>query len=367
MKSKNSKHIEKILIINPYGIGDCLFTTPLIQILKSYNPDIKIAYLVNERTAPIFNNNPHIEKTFIYEKDTFRKLWGSSKKEFFKQLSALLLDVKREKFDCAVDFSMVQEFSFFCWLAGIKKRIGYNFKNRGVFLTDKLNLTEFKDKHIVEFYTRLLSLINISVDDIPHLSLFIPEFAYKRLEEIVKNHNIDIGSIISVAPGAGKSWGKDALYKHWPEEHYSELLDKITGNFDIKVLLIGDSNEKEKCERIKANCQKQDKIINVAGETNLLEAALIFSKSRVVITNDGGLLHVAVAVNASTVSIFGPVDENVYGPYPINDKHIAIKNDTMSCRPCYRKFKFPKCIYGQQCLKNIKAEAVFKSVCKILK
>ena len=59
----NFKHI---LIINPYGIGDVLFTTPVVRNLRLAYPDAIIAYLANRRTAPIVQNLPQIDKVFIY-------------------------------------------------------------------------------------------------------------------------------------------------------------------------------------------------------------------------------------------------------------------------------------------------------------
>jgi ADP-heptose:LPS heptosyltransferase len=77
------------------------------------------------------------------------------------------------------------------------------------------------------------------------------------------------------------------------------------------------------------------------------------------IVNDGGPLHVAVAAGVQTVSIFGPVDENVYGPYPIGS-HIVIKKE-IACRPCYQRFR--KAVCGHiSCLSQITVEDVLERI-----
>ena len=70
-------------------------------------------------------------------------------------------------------------------------------------------------------------------------------------------------------------------------------------------------------------------------------------------------------MGVKTVSLFGPVSEIVYGPYPQSQEHIVIKED-VSCRPCYRNFRFSKCEHGRICLFNINAEKVFSAVKRLL-
>ena len=65
------KKIKKILIINPFGIGDVLFSTPLIRNFHTWNPEARIFYLCNKRVAPLLANHPLITKIIVYERDEF--------------------------------------------------------------------------------------------------------------------------------------------------------------------------------------------------------------------------------------------------------------------------------------------------------
>ncbi|HQP10619.1 MAG TPA: hypothetical protein PKV41_04475 [Candidatus Omnitrophota bacterium] len=71
----------------------------------------------------------------------------------------------------------------------------------------------------------------------------------------------------------------------------------------------------------------------------------------------------AVAAGTRTVSIFGPVDENVYGPYP-RGNHIVIKKE-LACRPCYRRFRRARCEHIS-CLNQLTVEEVLERIAKIL-
>jgi len=93
--------------------------------------------------------------------------------------------------------------------------------------------------------------------------------------------------------------------------------------------------------------------------------AALISRCNVVITNDGGPLHIAVGLGVKTVSIFGPVNEAVYGPYPKDEKHIVITNNGVTCRPCYKKFRYNKC-NNRVCLDSISVDEVYAAVEKAI-
>ena len=96
---KTLKNYKKILFINPFGIGDVLFTTPLLDNIKDTLPEAKIGYLCNRRAFEALENNPSIDKIFIYERDEFV---NEQKKSFWKWLSktmAFINDIKQEKYE----------------------------------------------------------------------------------------------------------------------------------------------------------------------------------------------------------------------------------------------------------------------------
>ena len=55
----------RILIVNPFGIGDVLFSTPLVRAVRPAFPKAHLAYLCNRRTQEILAGNQHIDELFI--------------------------------------------------------------------------------------------------------------------------------------------------------------------------------------------------------------------------------------------------------------------------------------------------------------
>ncbi|MBN1405962.1 MAG: glycosyltransferase family 9 protein [Candidatus Omnitrophica bacterium] len=345
----------KILIANPFGIGDVLFTTPLIANMKRQAPDMKIGYLCNRRVEPLLKNDNRIYKIFVYEKDELRDVWEKSKCLCLKELKHLMSDVKKENFDCVFDFSLAGEFGFFFWLAGIKKRIGFNYRDRAKFLNKKIPFSGFKDKHVVEYYLSLLKFINIAAEE-KNTKAFTNKADKDKAAEFLKRNGLNAqDKIIAVSPAAGASWGRDSYRKHFPKERFAKVCDRIIRENIAKVVLLGDKKEKPILDAVVSAMHNKPAI--VSSGLSLGEYISVLSYAGLLLTNDGGPLHIAVALGIPTVSIFGPVDEKIYGPYPPSKMHKVITS-SVECRPCYKNFKLPEC-KNTRCLSGVSEDEVF--------
>src|SRR3989338_11404043 len=160
-----SKVTPRILVVNPYGIGDVLFCTPLIRTLRKTYPKAFITVLLGSRTEAILEFNPHINALFTYNKDHYRALPFLQKIHY---LSKLLFTLRCQNFDICFDLSNNDEYGFlakFIWRIPI--RIGFNYKNRGRFLTHKIKLKNgFSGKHVAEHYNALLQFLDIDLSKI---------------------------------------------------------------------------------------------------------------------------------------------------------------------------------------------------------
>jgi ADP-heptose:LPS heptosyltransferase len=151
------KHYKKILIVNTFGIGDVLFTTPLIDTIKKQCPQVRIGYVANRRTSEMLKNNPLIDHVFVYERDDFHETYQQSKILFLKKAWAFLKEIRSFNYEAVLDLSQNTSTGFFMALAGIDERIGFDYKGRGKFLTQRVPLKGYEGKHIVDFYRDLLN------------------------------------------------------------------------------------------------------------------------------------------------------------------------------------------------------------------
>jgi ADP-heptose:LPS heptosyltransferase len=364
--------MQKYLIINPFGIGDVLFTTPLIRAIKDRYPDSFIGYWSNERVADLLKGTAKIDKIFALSRGDIKRIYKKSPVSRLIALLILIGQIRKERFDIAFDFSFDSRYGLWSKLAGIKKRIGLDHKNRGRFLTDKIELKAYSDKHVIEHNIDLLRFIGIE----PHIKspkLSISDKDRTMARVILKENGLSTADLlIGVAPGGGESWGKDAIYKQWSAEKFGDVAVRVVKELNTKVVLLGSLAEKPIAEVVLRKMGQSPlgtvpifPVVDLVGKLNVKELAAIISELKLLICNDGGPAHMAAALGVSTVSIFGPVDERVYGPYPQNEKHVVVKKD-LSCRPCYKDFKFAGCSNNRRCLEDISAEEVFEKVKSLL-
>ena len=350
--------MKKYLIINPFGIGDVLFTTPVLRAIKEAGQDNFLGYWCNERVAPLLEGNPRISKIFGVSRGDLKSIAGRSKMRWFSRLLQLARDIRKERFDAALDFSLDHRYGLLCKMIGIKERIGYDYKGRGRFLTQKIPLRGYSGKHVIEYYLDLLNMMGIASSG-PDMELYVQAAARLRAHDLLLERSVPrTRPLVGIAAGAGASWGRDARLKHWPVGNYGKLAERLIEERGACIVLLGDASERDIAGQITAVMKHRP--IDLVGATGLAEASAVMSLMDAVITNDGGPLHMAVALGIKTVSIFGPVDERVYGPYPASAKH-AVLFAGVECRPCYQDFKLGACHNTRECIDSVSVDAVFKA------
>ena len=352
------KRYKNILAINTFGIGDVVFSTPMLRALKKSIPDSRIDFMCNERCQYLMQNNRNIDSIIVFEKDKYREVFGRSKIKFVKEVFKLAKRIRNSKYDLAIDLSLGYQISLFLRFLGIKKRIGFNYRNRGRFLTDKLDINGFNDKHVVESYLDILKLISITEVSEKNLELSLSSEFEQWTDDFRHKNKIETQRLIGIAPGGGKSWGRYAIYRRWNPKNFSYVAKKLSEKEEnLFFLLFGSEEEKDLCRAIQE--ELGIKSINLCGELSLLQSIALIKKCELLLCNEGGILHIAVSQDVKTVSIFGPVDDKTYGPYPPSDNHKVVKAENVNCRPCYKSFKHKIC-ETHDCLKKIDRNVVLK-------
>ncbi len=355
--------LKKILIINPFGIGDVLFTTPFITQLKEGLPGISIGFVANERTAPLLQANPRIDKVFIYNRDELEACAKKSRIQHLRRIRDFLFQIKRERYDTAIDLSLNGSLNFMLWLTGIPQRIGFDYRKRSRFLTAKIPLTGYEGRHVVDFYNSLLFHLGLTPRSSPLEISILGEDRQWAVDWLEKKGLVGRRNV-GLIPGGGASWGKDAVLKRWPAEKFAKLADKLIEKASAAIILMGDEKELELCRKVEALIA--GRVYQLCGQTSLGQFAALSQQLSLMIVNDGGPLHVTVAAGGKTVSIFGPVDETVYGPYaPGRRQDHVVAARAVACRPCYRHFRMSHCDH-LSCLNGLSVEEVFDKTSKFL-
>ena len=142
--------------------------------------------------------------------------------------------------------------------------------------------------------------------------------------------------------------------RRWPGENFAALAGRLLRS-GRPVVLVGSGSDAAIAARIKA---AQPAVVDLTDRTSLAEAAAIMKGSRLVVCNDSGLMHLAAAVGARVISIFGPTHPGE--KKPLNEGSVAVwKGEGMACSPCYHDGVFPTCDHVD-CLKRILPLEIFE-------
>jgi ADP-heptose:LPS heptosyltransferase len=143
--------------------------------------------------------------------------------------------------------------------------------------------------------------------------------------------------------------------KKWGIDKYTELADVLIDRFKVKVILVGIQEDKQEGKKIESNIKKN--LINLVGETTLLELAVLLKKSNLLISCDSGPVHLANALGLKTITLFGPTSSRRTGAYLVGN---IIVTKYKECAPCYKK----KCS-DLGCMKDIEVADIVREVEKL--
>lgn len=342
---------KKVLLIKLSSLGDVIFNIPLSYALK--DAGYEVSWLVSEKGYQIVKDNPCVDKVILAPIFKWRK-----NKFSFKNISefwGIIKQLRKEKFDISIDSQMMFKSLFFNMFCGAKRRItSREAKEFSTFGANEFveDVSYSPNCHIVKNYLKFAEHLGIKTDNI---KTSLPKRTPKQVEKI----NELLKGIDSTKPIIVLSPATTWENKHWNVENWRYLAEKLAERANI--VFSGSSGDYDLIESI--NSQKY---LNLAGKTDIMELAELFSRASVVISPDSGSAHLAWALSGpAVITIFTCTPENILSPIGDEGKYIACADRELPCRPCFKK----KCRLKND--KNIcttvpKPEEVLETVNKIL-
>lgn len=343
----------KILVRGTNWIGDAVMTMPAVSALRHIFPNAHIALHTRPWAEGIFADAGLFDEIISFDPT------GPKFKSILRQAK----DLRPRKFDLAVLFPNSFEAALAAKLARIRHRFGYATDGRKLLLTDPIPVPEWKNlRHEVFYYLEIVAGVekkllgtetarNVDFEPVLEVS------AEKRAigQRVLQGAGLDI-SKKTVALAAGST---NSRAKRWSAENYAKLSDRLLGELNVNVVLLGAKDEID----ISQNVLLMSKIkpADLTGRTNLTEAAAVLSGVDLLISNDMGLAHLAPAVGTETLVIFGPT--NPVTTRPLSGHAEVIRAEGIECSPCMLR----DCPIDHRCMSRITVEQVFQKAAAKLK
>ncbi len=321
----DKEKVKSILFIQNYGIGDYLMATPTINAIAKDFPKAKKIVLCKEHNKDFAKITPGIDKVVTTPREV-------------------------GKVDLIVSLNDSAEATLIAWKLKPKYAIGFL---RGEKVSTNFDIKHTKKaKNITDWQIGIANALKIEVKDKSY-KIKIP--VSNKVKKMISKNKLTKFVVLNSNAREG------AEAKNWGNENYAELAEKFIVK-GYQIVFCGAKDEKNSSETIK-HIHNSKKVFDFTGKLNLLEVAYLFSKAKLFVGNDTGLMHIAIAAKCKTIGIFGPTDSKRIFPKVKFGKALQVKNKEW---PCYKTGTFD-IKPNQKYMDSIKPETVHNESKKLLR
>lgn len=293
------------------GLGDIIFATPAIRLLRRRLPDafIAVASLAGGAGEELLETNPYLDEVYWVDEGLF-SLGGVRRAVDW---------ARRRRFDIGIELS--QPVQWFFEMAGITAR--YRFGKRGLWWLAPYRDAGGRDLHASEHFTRAVEdAVGPLERDGRGFDLFVTGDDERRAESLLSGIAGD--RFVAIHPGA-----RCNRNKRWDLARFAELARRLERDRGCVFAVIGGPDDVPLAEEIKREVGGE--VLVAAGKATLRETAALIGRAALYVGNDSGPLHIAGCMGTPIVGIFASTSPDNFGPVTDN-ANVVSPGD--SCAPC---------------------------------
>jgi len=284
----------RFLVVRLGSLGDIVHTFPAVASLRETFPNAEIIWLTHPRW-----------ETLVASSSLASHIWPVETRSF-SSLRKTIHRLRTANFDAAIDFQGLWKSASLPWLGGVAKRIGFSsqsIRESGVpiLYTHRVRTSA---THVAD-QNGELSLRAGAKEGVGPFRLRISANADARVRENLATLGTDRYVVLS--PGGG--WHS----KYWPSERFGALCQRIHNSLGLRCILNSGPGEDDLVAAVLAASGGAGPL---PFRSDLEQLMAFLRNALCIVGGDTGPLHLAVALGAPVVALFGPTDPARNGPYP---------------------------------------------------
>jgi heptosyltransferase-2 len=206
---------------------------------------------------------------------------------------------------------------------------------------------------MIERYLRITRALGCA-DAGPELDLPLDPLAAERVSKRLSLTGVGDGEPFAVVtPGA--SFGASKL---WPPEHFAAACVGLRAAHGMRSLLAPGPGEEGVARAIAERAGAAALVLDEP-VTTLPELAALIARAKLVLSNDTGPRHMAVALGTPVISLLGPTD-------PRHTAHLLerqrVLREPVECSPCHLK----ACPIDHRCMQRLAPDRVLAAAAELL-
>ncbi len=328
--------LGRIAIVKLSSLGDVIHALPVARALRQALPEAELTWIVEAREYAILRDHPDLDAVLPVDTRLWRRLIRrpAGMRQVWDKVGRLRTRIRRARFDVAIDLQGLLKSGLLTAYTGAPVRIGFSashcrerwsalFTNRRVSPPDSAT-------HVVEQYLALLEPLGIATGT-PEFHVPVPAQACRRMDDFLGKEGVKPADrLVAINPGAGRP------EKQWPVAHFRTLAERLVTEAGARVLLVWGPDEAHMARQIGLGLPGGSALM--APPTDLGELTALLARSRLMIANDTGPLHLAAALGTPALGLFGPTRADRNGPFGPRCRGLESPDRTMAALSPARVF-----------------------------
>lgn len=337
---------SNLLIVLPNWVGDVVMATPSLRAIRRQVRG-QITYLMRPYVQDVVHGLPWMDHAEFWPESAGRKRAG------FLPLARRL---RARRFSAVLLLTNSFRSAVLAWTTAARRRIGYARDYRSFLLTDPLRPRRregrFKIESMLTYYGRLAQ--HLGCGDVGgRLELATDPDSDAAVDRWWSELGVKAGQpLIVLNPGG--SFGASKLY---PAERFAEVGEALARDIGARILVTGGPQEVGIVEAVVRGISNAAALLPPRLNLRLLKS--IIRRSRLLVTNDTGPRHFAIAFDVPVVTIFGPTHPAWTESHYRDERKVQIP---VNCGPCQK----PVCPLDHRCMTGIAPAAVVAQAMALL-
>jgi len=348
---------QRIVVAKYMGIGSILQATPLLKGLKDKYPDSQLIFVSLASNKDLLSHYEFIDDILCVDDSSIFCIVTSS--------LGVIIQLILKRVDLFLNLEVHSTYgSLMCLLSSSKNRLGFSLEDRdhkAFMYTHLLYLnTDFPIRYCYIQLGRLAGIntpSNVDEPICPTLSEIDLERVSGKIEAIF---NFKHKGIIVINPNAS-----DLRYeRRWSRQNFADIASHFMRQ-GYAIALVGSSSEFEYVEGvIKLINGDASRIRNLAGFFSLIDFFAFLKSCSLVLTNDSGVMNMALTLPVPQLLLAGPVSPEQY--FVPNEFRTYIYYQTY-CSPCTHYVETPPCAGDNICMQLIRPQEVIGACERLLR
>ena len=333
----------RVLIVKPSALGDIVHTFPVVRAIKRALPHAAVDWVVAEQYAELLRLSPHVDETHVFRRGRWARWW---KAETWRELGSFLRRLRSGEYGAVVDLQGLLRSGLVTRAARSPVKVGFSYAREGASFFYNVKAPPIHGgAHAVERYLSALKPLGIEADTVEY-GLVIPE-----REALWAEMKTPRQPFVAVNPNA--RWPS----KLWPAERFGEVARELNRRAGLAVVVVGGPDDAGRGAVVARAVGAA--AVDLTGKGGLVHLAAVLKRAALLVTNDSGPMHLAVAVGTPTVAVFGPTHPALTGPYGGSS---AVARREVECAPCFSR----RCPRGHECMTGVTSGEVVETCLRLL-